>query len=37
MDAMLRPLVLGRLGSFKDEPTVAKCQESFKAMQADMQ
>ncbi|CAI5476698.1 unnamed protein product [Closterium sp. Yama58-4] len=36
LDAMLRPLVLGKLGSYQHAPTIAKCQELFKQLTADV-
>ncbi|CAI7870730.1 unnamed protein product, partial [Closterium sp. NIES-54] len=36
LDSMLRPLVLGKLGSYQHAPTIAKCQELFKQLTADI-
>ncbi|GJP41930.1 hypothetical protein CLOM_g1545 [Closterium sp. NIES-68] len=36
LDSMLRPLVLGKLGSYQHAPTIAKCQELFKQLTADV-
>eukprot|EP00850_Spirogloea_muscicola_P007713 SM000039S14543 [mRNA] locus=s39:838687:844494:+ [translate_table: standard] len=34
--AMLRPLVLSKLGSFQDEATIAECRKQFNELQADL-
>lgn len=35
--AMLRPLVLGKLGNYNHAPSVAKCQELFAKLTANVQ